>query len=128
MSKESPEHKCQLRTCCLNIKNNKKIKSQDDAECDWWINSPQHGFCFWTYVKDKSGPDGSMNELVQSEIAELMGWSNTKTHFMLKTAIQELVETLKANKAHELLGDSPDQLVDFLNLTPAITPSEESND
>lgn len=128
MSKDSPERKCKLGTCCLDIKNNKKLKSQDEADCDWWINSPEHSNCFWTFVRDKSGPDGSMNELVQSEIADLMGWSNTKTHFMLKTAVQELVEALKTHKAQELLGEAHESVIDFLNLTSGTSSREDSND
>lgn len=119
--------KCGSRDCSPDNKNNNKVKSQDEAESPWWINSPEHSYCFWKYVKASSGPDGSMKELVQSEIAELMGWSNTKTHFMLKSAISELVETLKANKAQELLGQDADQIVDFLNLTSSIGIPDDSN-
>lgn len=125
MNSQSPEQKCKLRTCsCPPNKNNKKLKSQDDAECDWFINSPDHNNCFWTYVKAKSGPDGSMSELVQSEIAELMGWSNTKTHFMLKTAIQELVEALKAANANELLEEGHSLIVELPDVSEL--PDSES--
>ena len=46
-----------------------------------------------------------MKELVQSELAELFGWSNTKTHFMLKQAMVELTEALNAYGASDLLQD-----------------------
>lgn len=50
-----------------------------------------------------------MKELVQSELAALFGWSNTKTHFMLKQAMTELTEALKIYGAIELLQDlNPD--------------------
>lgn len=101
------------RDCSKQSSTNKKVKSQDEAECPWWINSPEYNNCFWTFVKEKSGPDGSMPELVQSEIAELMGWSNTKTHFMLKQAMAELIEALKANHANELLSENYEERVEI---------------
>ena len=75
-------------------------KSKDNRiakcpECPWWINSEQHSYCFWSFIKDKSNPDGSMKELVQSEISKLFGWSSAKTHLMLKEAMEELVEAFK---------------------------------
>lgn len=82
-----------------------KGKIQEEPRCSWWINSPDHNFCFWRYVKDKSDTDGMMRELVQSELADLFGWSNTKTHFMLKQAMVELTEALKVYGAVDLLQD-----------------------
>jgi hypothetical protein len=49
-----------------------------------------------------------MKELVQSELAELFGYSNTKTHFVLKQAVDELKVALLANGANELLDGSPE--------------------
>lgn len=69
-----------------------------------------------------------MRELVQSELAELFSWSNTKTHFMLKQAIEELTVALKQYGAGELLEDfntdDTETLIvldDFVDL-----PSDES--
>lgn len=97
-------------------------------ESPWWINSSDHHFCFWRYVKDKSDVNGVMRELVQSELAELFSWSNTKTHFMLKQAIEELTVALKQYGAGELLEDfntdDTETLIvldDFVDL-----PSDES--
>lgn len=80
-------------------------KVQEEPRCRWWINSADHYYCFWRYIKDKSDADGVMRELVQSELAALFGWSNTKTHFMLKQAVSELTEALKLYGAIELLQD-----------------------
>lgn len=77
----------------------------EEPKCQWWIASAEHDYCFWRYIKDKSSPDGSMKELVQSELAALFGWSNTKTHFMLKQAMAELTEALKLYGAIDLLQD-----------------------
>jgi hypothetical protein len=54
-----------------------------------------------------------MPELVQSEIAQLLGWSPTKTHFMLKQAIEDLQESLKKANANQLLGESVETLLEF---------------
>lgn len=83
--------------------NNVDTNPTEESQCVWYVNSPEHGNCFWAYIRDKSGPDGSMNELVQLDIAKLLGWSSTKTHFAMKQAMIELVEALKANNAHQFL-------------------------
>jgi hypothetical protein len=88
------------RKCLLN----NKLDNNQQVDCPWKINSPKHNNCFWQYVKDKSSIDGSMPELVQSEIAALLGWSNTKTHFMLKEATKELAEALTTYNASQLIN------------------------
>jgi hypothetical protein len=70
---------------------NKHGRVIQEPKNDWWINSKDHHFCFWTYLKDKSQPDGTMEPLLQSEIAKLMGCSITKLHFMLKEAMSHLM-------------------------------------
>lgn len=80
-------------------------KIHEEPKCPWWINSAEHQYCFWRYLRDKSDSDGVMKELVQSELAALFGWSNTKTHFMLKQAMTELTDALKVHGAIELLQD-----------------------
>lgn len=96
--------------------SNSCIFSEEDKlselECPWFINSKKHHNCLWIYIRETSNPDGSMPELVQTEIAQLMGWSNTKTHFMLKTAISELVTALVKHKANQLLVQDPDKVAD----------------
>ena len=71
----------------------------------WWINSKDHHYCFWKYVHEKSQPNGTMEPLLQAEIAQLFGCSSTKIHFMLKEALAKLresptIENFK-NLAHE---------------------------
>lgn len=83
----------------------KSKRVQDEPQCPWWINSEEHHYCFWRYVQDKSSPEGAMPELVQSELASLFGWSNTKTHFVLKEAIEELTNALKTYGAVQLLSE-----------------------
>lgn len=101
-----PESACGKGKPQTNASNG---KIQEEPECPWWINSEKHHFCFWRYLKDMSDVDGVMQELTQAEVAQLFGWSNTKTHFMIKQAEQELTEALKTYGALELILDSSDE-------------------
>lgn len=83
---------------------NKGGKTQDEPRCAWWINDKDSNYCFWRFIRSRSDENGVMRELVQSELAELFGFSNTKTHFVLKQAIEELTQALKDHGARELLA------------------------
>lgn len=61
----------------------------------WWINSPEHHYCFWTYIDSISNPDGTMEPLLQADIAKLFGCSSTKVHFMLKEALDHLKQAIE---------------------------------
>ncbi len=113
------------RACLLNTKPDNK---QEQDSCPWHINSPKHHNCFWLYVKDMSNIDGSMPELVQSEIAHLLGWSNTKTHFMLKQAMVELVDALKLHNAKDLIVKTDDPSIDILSFDIQPVPSKDSDE
>jgi hypothetical protein len=66
-----------------------------------------------------------MKELVQSELAALFGWSNTKTHFMLKTAMTELTEALKLYGAAELLSGADEEFItQMMNLDPEFSDDD----
>lgn len=91
-----------------------KNKVVAEPRCPWWLNSEKDSYCFWKYVKRVSKVDGSMPELSQSELAKLLGWSNTKTHFVLKEALDELVNILKfhqfdieLSELQEFFGEDP---------------------
>ena len=100
-----PESPC-AKGCPVIVGKSRRV--QEDPECPWWINSKEHNFCFWRYIHDQSSVDGVMNELVQSELAHLFGWSNTKTHFILKEAVEELTDALETYRAVELLKEIDD--------------------
>jgi hypothetical protein len=68
-----------------------------------------------------------MNELVQSEISELLDCSNTKTHFMLKDAMVLLIQALKDNNANQYLEQDPDQIVTMGKIQIRSGPDEDSN-
>lgn len=72
-----------------------------EPENPWWIDSPEHGYCFWTWLKDKSFADGKMEPMQQGEIAKLFGCSATKIHFIIKEAI----EKIKAKGLDSVLSD-----------------------
>lgn len=69
---------------------NKHGRVLAEPKNEWWVNSKDHHYCFWTYLRDKSQLDGTMEPLLQSEIARLMGCSVTKLHFLLKEAMSKL--------------------------------------
>lgn len=108
-----PEETCDMGKPELSSKS-KRVTSE--GECPWWINSPEHNYCFWKYIHDKSTPDGAMQELVQADLAKLFGWSNTKTHFAIKEALKELVQALEDHDAKDLLTQIVDGLVDSIKL------------
>jgi hypothetical protein len=72
-----------------------------EPENEWWIDSPEHGYCFWKFIQDKSTPDGKMEPMQQNEIAKYFGCSATKIHFILKQAIAKI----KAQGLDEVLKD-----------------------
>lgn len=49
--------------------------SNYQTSCEWWINSKEHNYCFWKYVKNNSREDGSLPPLKRKELAELLGIS-----------------------------------------------------
>lgn len=93
---------------------NKQGRVIEEPEDEWWINSKEHNYCFWSFVRDHSQPDGTMEPLLQSDIAKLFGCSSTKVHFMIKEAMDRLMsdENMKI-------------LQDMFNLTED-EPGEES--
>lgn len=93
---------------------NKHGRVLQEPQDEWWINSKEHNFCFWSYLREKSQPDGTMEPLLQSEIADLFGCSSTKVHFMLKEAMDKL-----------MAEDNMQILQNLLNLTEE-EPSEHN--
>lgn len=75
----------------------------------WWINSEKDHYCFWKYIHEKSQPDGSMEPLLQSEIADLFGCSSTKVHFMLREAMQNLMKNTHLKELESLLEEEAQQ-------------------
>ena len=66
--------------------------------CDWWINSSEHHYCFWSYIRDNSKSDGSMKEHLQSELSRLMGMPSSKLNIAIEEAEEELQFILLASK------------------------------
>jgi hypothetical protein len=93
---------------------NKQGRVIAEPKDEWWINSEKHHFCFWTFIKERSQPDGTMEPLLQSEIAELFGCSSTKVHFMLKEALDHLTSEENMKLLQNLLeltfGEPEDEI------------------
>ena len=69
---------------------NKKGKIVKEPDCEWWIDSAEHNYCFWNYVQANSAPDGRMDPMMQNDIAKMLGCSSTKIHFILKEALEKI--------------------------------------
>lgn len=84
-----------------------------EPHCDWWIASKESNFCFWKYLQLHSEEDGSMKELLQSELAKLFGCSSTKIHFMLKEALTEFEKIVNENTILTDLDYEDDTIVEL---------------
>lgn len=115
--KKLPEARNYWNTCPKAMKKCCELNSpeEDEETCPWWINSEKHDYCFWSFVLEHSDDQGSMPALTQSDLAKLFNWSNTKTHFILKEAMEELTDALKLYHAVELLENADsDELEEIL--------------
>lgn len=83
-----------------------KAKSEEAAPCPWSINSKEHNYCFWRYVRDNSLPNGQMRPLLQNEISQLLGCSPTKVHFTEKEAKQKLKDSGQLETLVQLITGS----------------------
>lgn len=101
------------------IKNNYKRLCEDFKQAkshnhlkdeDWWVNSPENSNCFWEYIYKNSNNYGMLKELSTQEIANLLGWTTTKTLTELKDALEELKDNLNSDMSIE-------DLLEFVELS-----------
>lgn len=116
-----PNSECLEGTPVLSGSN----KLKNAPKCQWWINSKKYNYCFWKYVKDKSNEYGEMPELAQSDLAKLFSWSNTKAHFILKEAIDQLYEVLNSENLGEELTNISYEESDKLNFDHLFSKIED---
>jgi hypothetical protein len=110
---------------------NKQGRVLQEPKDEWWINSKEHNYCFWSFIRSRSQPDGTMEPLLQSEIAELFGCSSTKVHFMLKEAMDKLMSDENMNilqNLMELVQAEPEDPNSAFGLMTNIAHSEEDDD
>lgn len=81
-------------------------KITKEPSCDWYIESERDNYCFWSFIRRRSDPDGNMLPMLQSEIAAMFGCSPTKIHFIIKDALQKL----KDNGYLEYLAELSDNI------------------
>lgn len=86
-------------SACNFGKQSAKARSDTKVPCEWAVNSKEHHYCFWKWLRENSNNDGTMRPMMQSEISELMDCSSTKIHFIIKDAIRKLK---KGSYAHIL--------------------------
>lgn len=99
-----PETPCQYG----KVTRDKEGKLIKEADCEWYIESEKDNYCFWTFIKRKSDPEGNMLPMLQSEIAELFGCSPTKIHFIIKDAMQKLKDNGHLDYLRQLSDNIPD--------------------
>lgn len=58
------------KDCTLGKKSSEN--SETSPECAWFLNSAEHNYCFWKYIRSKSDSEGVMELLSQNEIANLL--------------------------------------------------------
>ena len=97
----------------------KKSSLSEHQSCEWWIDSFDHNFCFWTYIKDHSRPGGSMKEHAQSEVSRLLKIPENRLHIICKEAEDALHEIMIQ------MGLGPDQEISSENVDAIIAPDEE---
>lgn len=82
-----------------------KVVHRDACKCqenpeEWWINSPEHFYCFFTYMRYNSRPH------TLSEIAKLLGMSIAAVTSIEKKALikakRRLVQLEKVKKLSSL--------------------------
>lgn len=99
---------------------NEAGKVVKEPEDEWWINSKKDKYCFWSYIKRNSHPDGKMEPLLQSEIAELFGCSSTKVHFILKEALENLLGSEHLQGLEDLFEESQADAEDMTDSTSVL--------
>ena len=99
-----------------------KSSKQVSITCDWWINSVEHNYCFWTYIKDNSRPDGSMKEHSQADLVKLLNIPESKLHVMCKEAEDLLSLTMSS------AGLGSNQDMDPDNIELIIMPDDQPED
>ena len=97
----------------------KKSVKLETPSCDWWINSPEHNYCFWSYITDNSRPDGSMKEHTQSELSKLLKIPESKLHILCKEA-EDLLSLIMEHKG---LGSNQD--LDHVHVDLIMIPDED---
>lgn len=99
----------------------------EEPQCPWWINSEKYCFCFWRYIQDNSKQDGSMRELLQSDLAQLFGCSTTKIHFLMKEAIEEFAKLLKSQNVSLEDSETGEGFASDLDLSDLLDDFDDSS-
>jgi len=97
------------------VERNEEGKLVKEASCEWYIESERDNYCFWSFIKRKSDPEGNMRPMLQSEIAEKFGCSPTKIHFIIKDAMKKLKDNGYLEYLRQLSDNIPneDEMEDF---------------
>lgn len=100
----SESRKVFWNTCPLNLDSYPKSpcplgkKSAGDSSsskgshlgCQWFVNSEEDHYCFWSWIRRNSSADGSLPFISQQEMAILLNCSISKLNQEFKEAMLEL--------------------------------------
>lgn len=110
---------------------NKQGRVVQEPKDEWWINSKEHHYCFWSWIRANSEPDGTFEPQLQSDIARLFGCSSTKVHFMIKEAMDKLMTEENLKVLQDMLAlteDEPEDIVPGMEQVHRIDESDEDSD
>lgn len=71
--------------------------------CDWYINSAEHGYCFWNYAKDLDEP------VPDKEICQLL----CITQIQLRETFNSAIQKLRDNKDSPIIKEFIETVLDF---------------
>jgi hypothetical protein len=77
---------------CLTGKQS--LDTPQNASCEWFINSEEDNYCFWSYVRRLSTEDGSFSPITQSKIGSLLKIPHAK----ISEEVQKALDNLRNSK------------------------------
>lgn len=97
-------------TCVRNLKKLPKtpcskavFKEGKEPACPWWIVSERHCDCFWVLNHSRSNSESELPQTNNTELAKIMGWTNSKAQQETSIAMEELKKVMEGRE-DELRG------------------------
>ena len=88
-----PEKECPLGKTGAGLKGD-----QSKALCQWYINSKQDHYCYWSWIRRNSDVGGGFKPQLTQQVANLLKMSPSKINVVYREAIQKL-ESLEEYQA-----------------------------
>jgi hypothetical protein len=98
-----PKYPCELGKPKFNNKGNLMNK---EKLCPWYINSPEHNYCYWKYMNDTSDDKGQTPSLCYREIGNLLGVSSSTVGITVRKCLDFLKATINIETIKSMLSIS----------------------